>query len=247
MFLVRSHSINVVVSRIGQVVGMAYFLQPRVFHTAAFFIGRLWNHDRLRPTIEMNTVVTLGVPERRSTVMVLRPVKHDVLSVLLYDARVKCSCGFERLAPGRHNRAGRKPRPLSKTWSRWNVGQSGESNENRQSKDRSSRRAGYKIGYFDHSRNFSPYQRTGHRGKLLKNVFIVVTGKRFTGQNSASNRKKDRPGTCSVPLVVFPFTVIRTVLCCAAGIAIVADGVTGVGLYKIKFSFCDGNSFAWHA
>src|SRR5712692_2380799 len=143
---------------------------------------------------------------------------------------------------------GGKPRPHSKRWSKWNRGNSGESDESQHYDGRSPCRPGCKRGCFDHSRNSFPYDRTGNDGKLLKKVLLCVyTGKKSTGQNSASNRMKDCLGTCSVSLVVLPFTLIRTVRCLAAEIAIVADRVTAVGLYKMKFSSGEGNSFAWAA
>src|SRR5437867_6686136 len=77
-----------------------------------------------------------------------------------------------------------------------------------------------------------------------KNVSCVNTGKKSTDQKSASNRMKDCLGTCTVSLVVLPFTLRRTGLWLAAEIAMVADRVTAVGLYKMKFSCRGGNSFA---
>src|ERR1019366_4911624 len=132
-----------------------------------------------------------GIPKRRCTVTVLRAVKHDVLSVLLHDGRIKCSCGFELFAPGKHDGVGGKPRPLSKTWGKRNGG---ASDENRHGNGSCQCRAGCKRGYFDHSRNSFSYDRPGHDGKLIDNSFFVVTDKQFTGQNSASNRMKDRLG-----------------------------------------------------
>src|SRR5258707_14468811 len=78
----------------------------------------------------MNNVVAGGVPQGRGTVMVLGSVKHDVLSILLYHGRIKCSCRFEPLAAGRQDRVGGKPHPLSKKRSKWNGGSGGPINEN---------------------------------------------------------------------------------------------------------------------
>src|SRR6266852_1146400 len=115
IFGVSHAHLTVFALRVSQIVRIADFLQPRVFNTATFFIWRLRNHDRFGPAIEMNTVAARGVPQRRSTVMVLRAVKHDVLSILLYYGRIKGSCGFEPLAAWRQDRVGGKPLPLSKS------------------------------------------------------------------------------------------------------------------------------------
>src|SRR5712664_2788528 len=128
--------------------------------------------------------------------MVLRTVKHDVLSVLLYYGRIKCACGFEPFASGRHDGVEGKSRPLSKWWSEWNGRNSGESDENHHGNGRCPRRADCKRGYFEHSGNSFPYDRTGHNGKLLSKFLLrVYTGKRIYwsefGQQSDKRPSRD--------------------------------------------------------
>src|ERR1035437_281057 len=67
------------------------------------------------------------------------------------------------------------------------------------------------------------------------------------GQNSAISWMKDCLGTRNVASVVLPFTLKRAVRPFAAGILIFADRAVRVGLYRMKFNFCGGNSFMWAA
>ena len=114
IFLVRSRSIDVVVSGVGQVVGVADFLQPRIFHTAAFFVGRLGHHHRFGAAREMNTVIAGGIAQGRCALAILRAVEHYELTIFFHHGRIERSRGLEAIALRGQDGVGRKPRPLSK-------------------------------------------------------------------------------------------------------------------------------------
>src|ERR1051326_406589 len=99
--------------------------------------------------------------------MVLRAIKHHEFSVLLYNGGIKCSRGFEPLAPWRHDGVGRKPRPFPKRRSKRNGGKGGEGDEKHQGNSECPCRAGCEKRYVCHSRNSFPYDRTGTRWKRI--------------------------------------------------------------------------------
>src|SRR6266853_1860289 len=137
----------------------------------------------------MNTVVARGITQRRSTITVLRAVKHHVLSILHYHGRIECSCGFEFLTLGRNDGVGGKPRPLSKRRSKWNGRNGGESDENQHGDGGCPDCPSCKGGYFDHSRNSFPYDRTEHDRKLPEKVLLC--GYRQTLYRSEFSQQSD--------------------------------------------------------
>src|SRR5438105_15953523 len=71
-----------VVSGIGQVIGFADLYQTRIFYATIFFVICFRRKHRLGPTCEMDAVPALGIPQTRSTVLVLRAIEHHELALM---------------------------------------------------------------------------------------------------------------------------------------------------------------------
>src|SRR5580658_184239 len=84
---------------------------------------------------------------------------------------------------------------------------------------------------------------SGRQKQFSRGTIEAITNNLLNDQYSAISRMKDCSGTRSVASLAWPFTLKRTVPGFAAGISIFADRTMGVGLYKMKFNFCDGNCF----
>ena len=72
--------IFLVVSRVGQVIGIAELNEPGIFDAAIFLVDSAGTENRLIPAREMNSVGALGISQARSALFVLRAVEHHDLA-----------------------------------------------------------------------------------------------------------------------------------------------------------------------
>ena len=91
VFVVGSATVQIVVAGIGQVIGIAKFLQARIFYAAAFFVGRVGLQNWLGALGKMNSVAARGISQRRFTGKILCAIQHHEPSVFLHYRGVECS------------------------------------------------------------------------------------------------------------------------------------------------------------
>src|SRR6266851_922557 len=83
-----------IVAGVGEVVGVAELLEPRVFNAAIFFVVGFGREDGIGAPREVKAVGAFGVAEARGAEGVLRAIEHDEFIAMKYDGRIEGAGGF---------------------------------------------------------------------------------------------------------------------------------------------------------
>src|SRR5215469_9742347 len=95
VFMAGSGAVDIVVSRVSQVILALNSDEPWIFDAAALLIRRFSRHDGSRQPGEMKAVVAAGVAQRRRSLTILRAIEEDELATVIHHGGIKSTCGLK--------------------------------------------------------------------------------------------------------------------------------------------------------